>query len=650
MGMVKMKHMNIYGPEQDPKETLEALARAACFDPDEVGDMSAAAAKTQENEYAPVLTQTVGLLKDLGADSAVASYTGDYFTLDQIKKTVSVLADEVAKRSARATEVDARLATYAQTKLQLYHLTNLQTSMDEIFACKYLKVRFGRLPRDSFLKLPYYADRSFTFNEYDFDGDYYWGMYFVPEDLAPEVDAIFASLYFERMWVPDFVHGTPQAALAKVIAEENELKKEKETLSNMAAVASPADIAVLKRMASWLNYESQIFDMHRYVTVLEHSYYISGYVPEDRVEDLQKALKFVHGVKAMEDADVAGDGAAQPTKPPVRLKNNWFARPFEMFVEMYGLPGYSDLDPTGFVAVTYAVLFGAMFGDVGQGIVLGLVAYFGMYKKMHLAIGNVLARCSVFSVIFGCIYGSVFGFEDWLDPVWHALGVSTLPLKVMEPNNISLILYASIGAGVFIITAAIITGILSNLRRHIYARTVFSVNGLAGLVFYLSLVALLLVKLAGLRLPFVGSKAFNVICLVIPFISIYFAEPICKLLAHEKIEDSVGEIITNGFFDMFDALLNFASNTMSFLRVGGFVLAHAGMMSVVATLAAMTTNPVVLVIIYVLGNIFVMAMEGLFVAIQVLRLEFYEVFSRFFEATGRPFEPLAVHAGIAEAA
>lgn len=99
--------------------------------------------------------------------------------------------------------------------------------MDDIFSCRYLKVRFGRLPKDSYVKLPYYEGHSFTFREYDFDGEYYWGMYFVAEQSAEEVDRIFASLYFERIWVPDFVHGTPQDALAQILSEESEMNRHK---------------------------------------------------------------------------------------------------------------------------------------------------------------------------------------------------------------------------------------------------------------------------------------------------------------------------------------------------------------------------------------------------------------------------------------
>ena len=238
-------------------------------------------------------------------------------------------------------------------------------------------------------------------------------------------------------------------------------------------------------------------------------------------------------------------------------------------------------------------------------------------------------------------------FEQFIscvdDPMYHALGFAEKPLEVLHPESINMILITSIVAGIFIIVCAIGTGIISNFRRGVIAKTLFSVNGVAGLVFYLALVCLLLPML-GVQASFIGSVPYIVLLIVIPFLCMYFCEPLC-LLFEGKHPGKPGEIIINGFFEMFDALLSFASNTMSFLRVGGFVLAHAGMMSVVFTLANMTTQPVIYWIIVVIGNLFVMALEGLFVGIQVLRLEFYEIFSRFFDAEGRPFTPLHVRSG-----
>jgi V/A-type H+-transporting ATPase subunit I len=100
--------------------------------------------------------------------------------------------------------------------------------------------------------------------------------------------------------------------------------------------------------------------------------------------------------------------------------------------------------------------------------------------------------------------------------------------------------------------------------------------------------------------------------------------------------EGFGAFFTEGFFELFDVVLTFITNTMSFLRVGGFVLSHAGMMLVVYTLAGMVGG-IGYWIVLVLGNAFVMCLEGLIVGIQVLRLEFYEMFSRYYEGNGKPF-------------
>ena len=115
-----------------------------------------------------------------------------------------------------------------------------------------------------------------------------------------------------------------------------------------------------------------------------------------------------------------------------------------------------------------------------------------------------------------------------------------------------------------------------------------------------------------------------------PLIAIFFKEPIHRFIHKEKpFPKGFGSFFTESFFELFEVMLSYVTNTMSYLRVGGFVLSHAGMMLVVATLMNMVGNASLLVM--VLGNLFVMALEGLIVGIQVLRLEFYEMFSRYYD-------------------
>ena len=131
---------------------------------------------------------------------------------------------------------------------------------------------------------------------------------------------------------------------------------------------------------------------------------------------------------------------------------------------------------------------------------------------------------------------------------------------------------------------------------------------------------------------------------MLPILLIFLCEPLSRAIKKHKLEkpeDGIGSFILESFFECFEVVLSFVSNTVSFLRVGGFVLSHAGMMLVVFTLADMA-GPVAYIPVVIIGNLFVMALEGLIAGIQVLRLEFYEMFSRFFDGDGKEYEPVTI--------
>ena len=245
--------------------------------------------------------------------------------------------------------------------------------------------------------------------------------------------------------------------------------------------------------------------------------------------------------------------------PPTKLKNGWFAKPFSMFVEMYGVPNYKDLDPTFFVALTYTILFGIMFGDVGQGALLSIGGYL-LYKFKGMQLGAVGARIGISSIFFGFLY----------------------------------VMYSFIMVG-----AGLLLGGITNL--------------------------------------------FNIVTIIlfiiVPLVLIFLKEAIERKVHNEKMfPDGFGGFFTEAFFELFEIVLSYITNTMSYMRVAGFVLTHAGMMLVVYTLMDMagSAGPVV----FVFGNLFVMALEILIVGIQVLRLEFYEMFSRYYTGDGISFKSL----------
>lgn len=642
MGVAKMKYLNVYGPEKRLQSTLGAIARSACFAP-ESDEAMFSSLQLENNRYEPLLTKAKGLLTDLGHSSLAPEFTGDVntYNFDEVADYLEKFALIVAERNKAKTDLETELELCLKTDGLLSRMQDLDVSLDDLFKVSYLKVRIGRLPKSSYVRLSYYADKGFNFTSYfnftvyDFDGQYYWGLYFAPLDNASEVDDIFKSLYFERIWVPEFVHGKPGEALQAIRKREQELQQQlKDMHSPTGSLVSDPEVAAIQEMCAWLSYVNQLFEMKKYALVFNHTFYISGFVPEDEYQRFEAEINKISAVHIKE----ADQKQEVPAKPPVKLKNHWFSKPYQMYTEMYGLPSYNDIDPTSIVAVLYSLLYGIMFADLGQGIVLALVGYFFMYKKKNMAIGAILARAGTFSAIFGILFGSVFGYEHLMDSFWKSLGVGFLPFDVMAASSVNTILIGTIAGGIVVVCIAIIMNILTRLKRKQYGEAITGPNGIAGLVFYLSIIALLVDRLV-LQIGFSSNIFYMIFLILLPVISMYLQEPLNQLIDEGKIHiESVPDLLMSGFFELFVTMLEYLANTVSFLRVGGFILAHAGMMSVVVTLAEMAGNLAPLVMIF--GNIFVIALEGLIVGIQALRLNYYELFSRFYDAEGTPFEPL----------
>lgn len=513
------------------------------------------------------------------------------------------------------------------------HFQGLGVGLEEILQCETLKVRFGRLPKERYDDLTVYEDHPYVlFFPGSSDKQYYWGVYFAPREAADEVDRIFAGLYFERIRIPDAT-GTAEENLARLENRQRELEDQLAEAGKEAAAYWEQEADRACEANARLKELEYCYSVQRYAVQYKGgSVMMVGWIPADCQASFAARMKEIHGVECTfeEPEKVSGH------TPPVKLKNRRLFRPYEYFVDMYGMPDYREIDPTAFMAITYTVLFGIMFGDLGQGILVALAGLW-MWKKRGMPIGRILIPCGIAAAVCGTVFGSVFGFEHLLDPLYRALGFAEKPIEIMH-SAISIILFA-VCVGLGLILAAMLLNIYSCIRRRDWENGLFGPNGAAGLCFFVSLVAGLGGQLAFgwhlLTLPYV-------LCLIVlPLILIFLREPLGKLAAGEKdwAPEKWGEFLVQNFFEVFEVLLTYLSNTMSFMRVGAFVLIHAGMMLAVFTLAGLF-GPVGYAVTVALGNILVMVMEALLVAIQVMRLEFYEMFSRYYNGEGRPFTPL----------
>lgn len=642
MAIEKMTLVQITGKRAQINEALTACLKSECFAPEMplpvVGKVSGFVPNNEENVYKGILARMddIAMASGIALDDSVKPATQADVAV-QADSFVSELQSKVQGLIAQKEELTNQINNNDSSLSLIQRFNSLGADLDDIFACDYLKFRFGKLPLDSYEKLQYYQDRLFLFMTLSETDDAHFGVCVTTEAAAPEVDDIFSSLYFERLWIPETVHGTPGEATLRLEEANTDAKatlaKVNSDLSSLVNQNSEA----FKRYYAAVSELNNSFDMRRYVSVSRDLFHVVGFIPTRMESGFKQLFDSVQDVSI----DFRPHDSDKRLQTPTKLKNNWFCKPFEMFVEMYGYPAYSEIDPTAFLAVTYTLLFGIMFGDLGQGLGIALLGAV-LYMKKKMAFGRILTRIGCSSAIFGLLYGSVFGLEHALDPMYHALGFAQKPIEVMAPDTITSLLLAAIALGVVLLIASMLLNVALGIKNKNVEQALFSQNGVAGLVLYCSvLVGVVLLLMAGID---IFSPVFIVLCIVLPVLIIFLKEPLTKIMHGGKqklFADGFGSFFIDSFFELFDVALSFVTNTMSFLRVGGFIISHAGMMAVVLTLSEMMSGTGSIVAL-VIGNLFVMALEGFIVGIQALRIEFYELFSHYYGGQGKAFATIGI--------
>jgi V/A-type H+-transporting ATPase subunit I len=592
----------------------------------------------EENPYAPSLQALKDTAQAAGKSLDLVPVDKE-LTDEDIRSYLESFEDHMGSLLEKRASLVQALDEYQKAAVEISHFLGLKLDLKQIFACKYIKVRFGRIPKESYEKLNVYKDNPYVlFFQCTSDKTHYWGVYMAPIEYVSEVDRIFSSLYFERLKI-SATDSTPEDRYT--VLQEDIARTQQEITDAAAEIDTywEQEKARCQQAFTLLEQRDTYFGIRKYAAKYNNSFILTGWIPEENEADFKAQLEKIEGIEySIERAEEASKHT-----PPVKLKNKKLFRPYEFFVDMFGLPNYGEVDPTPLVAITYTLLFGVMFGDVGQGLVVALVGYL-MLRLKNMKLGRILIPCGISSVCFGLLYGTVFGLEHTLDPVYRWLfHLDEKPIEILEPTTTTMIIGVAVGIGIVMVMIAMLINIYSSLRRKNYENGIFGPSGIAGFVFYTALIFGALAQLV-LKVP-VMNVFYIVFLLVLPLLCIWFKEPLGKLAARDPDwkPQKWGEYIVQNFFELFEALLSYVTNTMSFLRVGAFVLVHAGMMLMVTSLAEMGAGflPAYLLIM-ILGNALVIGLEGLLVGIQVLRLEFYEMFSRFFEGGGKPFVPIVV--------
>jgi len=634
----KMKFLSITGPKADiDRVTSEYLAKYEIHLENALSELKTVPDLRpflESNPYKAELQTASELIQSF--QDCMADCKPQEVTLADALTTVRTLSQEVDDLSAKKRSLEEQMDPLQVSRNNIIPFTDLNYDVSSILHFQYIRFRFGRIPHEYFDKFMNYVYDTIdtVIHKCQEDADYVWVVYFVPESVSDKVDAIFASMHFERFFLPDEYEGTPIEASHSLEEKINELKKQIDEVDRQIRTAIDTRKEALAGSCDRLTSFSTNFDIRKQAACINqegHTFYIMcGWMTQSNARAFRKDLK--------EDEDtfcfIEDDHNNVLSKPPTKLNNPGLFKPFEMFIQMYGLPSYDEIDPTILMGLTYSFLFGFMFGDVGQGLCL-LIGGFLLYRAKKMNLAAIISCCGFFSTIFGFLFGSVFGFEDIIDSVWLRPKEAMMQLPFI--GNLNTVFVVAIALGMGIVLMTMVLNVINSLHTHDAEKAFFDTNGIAGMVFYGALTVTVFLYMSGHSLP---ATMVLVMMFLLPLLVIFFKEPLTAL-AEKKAEvmpKQKGMFFVQGFFEMFEVLLSYFSNTLSFVRVGAFAVSHAAMMEVVLMLAgAEAGTPNWFVII--LGNLFVCGMEGLIVGIQVLRLEYYELFSRFYRGTGRAFKP-----------
>ncbi|HIT90341.1 MAG TPA: ATPase [Candidatus Merdenecus merdavium] len=635
----KMKFISITGPKSDIDRAVNLyLSKYEIHLENAMAELKSVqhlSPYIESNPYKEALNQTQIFLDRLDitpSDTHVEMSAQEALgIIDQVGKDMKILTDSYEELQEKKAEAIASLK-----KIEPFR--ELRYSIETILKFQFIRFRFGKIAKEYYEKFKKYVyqDLDTYFYRCHVDPEYIWGVYFVPTEQSHKIDAIYSSLHFERFYLPDEYTGTPEEAYLALNASIEQFSKQMIVLEQQMQDTLVESKDRIVDAAAKLKELSTNFDVRKLAACTKKDgkdifYILCGWISKEDSQALEKETaddEKVFCITENDDGDIL-------SSPPTKLKNPKIFKPFEMFINMYGLPAYNEFDPTIFVALTYAFIFGAMFGDVGQGLCLaigGFALYY--FKKMDLA--AVIGCAGIFSTIFGFMFGSIFGFEDIIEPIWirPIEHMTTLPFV----GKLNTVFIVAIAFGMFIILLSMVFHIINGIRAKDSENIFFDTNGLAGLVFYGSAVAIIVLFMTGHQMP---ATFLLVILFVLPLILIALKEPLTNFIEKKKGDSSTGKVMfaVQAFFELFEMLLSYFSNTISFVRIGAFAVSHAAMMQVVLMLAGAENGGSINWIVIILGNIFVAGMEGLIVGIQVLRLEYYEIFSRFYKGTGRPFIP-----------
>ena len=646
---VPMAHVRIQIAGRDAASATRAIAQAGLLHLVDIahGRLDVAPPATAEllaafqalRERIRALAASLGLpLRDPAGRVPAEQERGDFqIERERLEAALAPIEEQTAAACDRSAAAQAAQESAEAARRQQARIDAASIDLARLCGLEYATVRLGTAAQEELESLALLlAPAPFVVVPLD-SGPSPLVAAVVPRSLQDRLAASLRLVKIEEIVpaIPPAPDGAALDAAALAAARASEAAR---TAVDEARAAHASTIATLWQRADTavLLLEAQLHFVAagRFVV-------ISGWVPAEDAPALRDAVlaatdrRAIVEIQRPDDLPEARSGSL---KIPILYRNPLLLRPFQGLLELYGTPKYRELEPTAFLAASFLLMFGLMFGDVGHGAVLFAAGYYVFrYVPRFLDYGILLMEAGAASAVFGLLYGSLFGIQDVLPVLW------------LEPiRDLPRFMGIALAFGAFLITVGFALNIVNSWRLGERGLAIWGTRGLFGAFLYWTCVGLAVRALLprgpivpGWLLALVGGGALALLL---------GRRPLLRRLDPGRARTSDAPatprwlMALEASVEIVDALFSYFANTISFVRIAAFAAVHAGvfvaMFAVADSLGQFRLGGVLSVVALVGGNVVLILLEGLTVSVQVLRLEYYEFFSKFFRGGGEAYRPL----------
>jgi V/A-type H+-transporting ATPase subunit I len=455
---------------------------------------------------------------------------------------------------------------------------------------------------------------------------------------------------FEDASLPAWVEKTPADVYGEALQRYRELQQRVLSLREQLRTATAPYAGDLGKAADALRVLVRLGEAEGSFGSTWATVVIWGWVPQDKAEAVRQVTADVTGGRAMVEITEPDEEDIEEGRVPSCMEHRPWLTPFARLVQGYGVASYTEIEPTIMFAVSFLLLFGIVFGDLGHGLCLiaaGLLVRRRAGTDAQRDIGRVIAASGCASALFGTfVQGSFFGrsLADWGFPL--TLGFEPIRFQgdsASAGENVVRYLILALVVGMVLISLGVILNVFNRLRRGDFEGGLLGRFGVVGIIFYWGVIGL------SVKLAVVGASAADAwiaaAVIGLPLVVLILHAPVHALLSQGGEGDEGGLImgVFEGLIEGLETVTTYMSNTFSFLRVAAFALSHAALCYTIFVLQGLVAEvpggPVLSAIVFVVGTVVLIGLEGLIVTIQIMRLEYYEFFTKFFKGGGVRYEP-----------